>query len=325
LRILSIEHLNIDYLTGGRTVHAVNDVSLSVEKGESMGIVGESGSGKSTLAMGVLRLLNKRITRISGAAVFKEQDDLISISDQRLRALRWTELAVVFQKSMNALSPVHRIGTQMCDMYRVHDASLDKKDLREKMAGLLALVGLGSRVLDAYPHELSGGMMQRVCVAISLMHNPSMLILDEATTALDVVTQTQILREIMELEERFDLTRIMITHDISVVASSCAAIAVMYAGKMMESGRTRDVLKTPLHPYTQGLLASYPTLFGGFGKLRGIPGTLPSMTGDLQGCLFAPRCPHAMAICSERQPDYVRCGEGRYVACHLIGGISRVQ
>ncbi|MDP4095268.1 ABC transporter ATP-binding protein [Paenibacillus sp. P96] len=321
MTLLQIRNLSVVYHNGSRTVTAVNGVTLDVEEQDSVGIVGESGSGKSTLAMALLRLLPGRTAKVEGEVLFGGQP-LLELGERELSCLRWKELAVVFQKSMNSLSPVHRIGTQMADVYRLHEheTRLSKKQVRERIIKLLESVRLPARVYDLYPHELSGGMMQRVSIALGLMHRPRLLILDEATTALDVVTQGQILREMMELEQELRLARIMITHDMSVVAAACKKVAVMYAGHLVEFGPVQDVLRHPLHPYTQGLLRSLPSFKGAKDHIRGIPGSLPDLSSPLQGCVFADRCEHAMPICRQAQPVDTAYSGSRRVACHLIGG-----
>lgn len=210
----------------------------------------------------------------------------------------------------------------MEDVYRVHFPNAQKEEIKQRVYDLFKVVNLSDRVYELYPHELSGGMMQRVSIALSLLHNPRLLVLDEATTALDVVTQSQILREIMSLEQNLNVTRIMITHDVSVVASTCKKIAVMYAGRLMESGETKDVLVNPQHPYTQGLLKSFPSFKGAKNDLRGIPGSLPDLSQEIPGCVFAPRCPFATEKCRTVEPELKTVnGKGNWkVACHKVGG-----
>ncbi len=314
MSLLEIKDVNISYKTPVKTVYAVQDVSLTVDEQESVGIVGESGSGKSTLAMGILRLLPENIIQTSGQALLNGQD-ILAMDEKTLRSVRWKEMAVVFQKSMNALSPVHRIGAQMEDIYRVHYPNESKQAIRERIYELLKMVNLSERVYASYPHELSGGMMQRVSIALALIFKPKLLIMDEATTALDVVTQTQILNEIMDLEKTLKIARIMITHDMSVVSSTCKKVVVMYAGRIMEQGKVEDVLVEPLHPYTQGLMHSFPSFTGEKTNLRGIPGSLPDMSIVPTGCVFADRCPHATAQCRAQVPPLVDVGNGRKVAC----------
>lgn len=314
--LLELRDLNVTYLGQEKRVHAVRDVSFSIDPGDSIGVVGESGSGKSTMAMAVLRLLNPKQAEVTGQALF-EGTDLLSITEKEMNELRWTNISIVFQKAMNALSPVHRISRQAQDIYRVHYPDATDEEIRARMIELLRMVNLPERVYTMYPHELSGGMLQRVCIALSLMHNPKLLVLDEATTALDVVTQGQILSEIAELEKTLHTTRITITHDMSVVSASCNRTAVMYAGELMEVGSTRDVLKNPKHPYTQGLLASFPSLKGDITKLQSIPGYLPDLSIEQPGCAFAPRCPHVMDCCRAHRPHMVEMEAGHTVNCWL--------
>lgn len=316
--ILTVKDLNVTYINKTRRVMAVRRASFSIDKGDSLGIVGESGSGKSTLAMALLRL-HPKSTEITGEALF-DGKDLLSISEAEMNELRWMKLAVVFQKAMNALSPVHRISTQIEDIYRVHCPSASGEEIQERAMELLNLVNLPPRVYRLYPHEMSGGMLQRVAIAISLLHHPQLLIFDEATTALDVVTQGQILREILEMEKTLETTRIMITHDMSVVATTCNKVAVMYAGELMEFGMVKDVLTRPRHPYTQGLQDSFPSLKGENPKLLSIPGFLPDLSKDIPGCVFAPRCAHATERCRREKPPMTKTSEAGQAACWLCVG-----
>ncbi len=319
--VLEVKDLCVTYQNKSRSVYAVKDVSFSINQGDSLGIVGESGSGKSTLAMAILRLLPPKTAKVTGEAYFQGKE-LLTLDDASLREIRWKHLAVVFQKAMNALSPVHRISTQIEDIYRQHEPKATRQEIRQRSQELFQMVGLPDRVYRLYPHEMSGGMLQRVAIAISLLHSPQLLIFDEATTALDVVTQGQILEEVVRLEKALNTTRIMITHDMSVVSASCTKTAVMYAGQMMEIGQTRDVLKRPMHPYTQGLLHSFPTLTGERKTLESIPGSLPDLSVEHAGCVFAPRCPFATDRCHAKRPAARQMEDGRTVACWRYGGES---
>lgn len=317
--VLQVKNLSVTYRNKNRSVQAVRNVSFALQEGDSLGIVGESGSGKSTLAMAILRLLPDRTAEVSGECWFCGRE-LLGLEPRLLQELRWKELAVVFQKAMNALSPVHRISTQIEDIYREHEPKASRQEIRERAMELFRMVGLPERVYRLYPHEMSGGMLQRVSIAISLLHSPKLLIFDEATTALDVVTQGQILEEVLRLESVMHMSRIMITHDMSVVAAACSRTAVMYAGHMLEIGDTAQVLKRPMHPYTQGLLRSFPTLHGQRRELESIPGTLPDLSAQQPGCVFAPRCPCAGGRCHSQPPPVVRTEDGRTVACWQYGG-----
>lgn len=315
--ILEVKNLDVTYKTEEKQIKAVNNVSFVIEEQDSIGIVGESGSGKSTLAMAILRLLPERIATIQGEVLFNGVN-IMKLEESKLLKLRWKEMAAVFQKSMNTFSPVHKIGHQMVDIYQIHETKLSKKEMRTKIIELLELVNLHKDIFNRYPHELSGGMLQRVSIALSLMHHPKLLILDEATTALDVVTQGQILKEINEIEEQFNTTRIMITHDISIVPSTCKQVVIMYAGKILESGDSQEVISNPKHPYTKGLLRSLPTFTGEKKNIKGIPGSLPDLSHESKGCIFADRCEHVMNICREQEPIEISLSSKHKVACHLM-------
>lgn len=319
-QILDVQNLNVTYVNKKKRVHAVRNASFQLREGESVGIVGESGSGKSTLAMAILGLLPKKSTEITGKAIFDGQKDLLTISEQEMNALRWKDIAIVFQKAMNSLSPVHRIRTLVEDIYRVHESKADSEEIREVMLRLLKMVGLPERVYELYPHEMSGGMLQRVSIAISMLHQPRLLVFDEATTALDVVTQGQILEEVLELEKALHTTRIMITHDMSVVATSCSHIAVMYAGEMLEQGQVSEVMVKPEHPYTQALLKSFPSLKGKNSRLESIPGHLPDLSKPNPACAFCTRCTFAGPRCAKEKPKLMDLGSGHCSACFLTDG-----
>lgn len=316
--LLELQDFCVTYHTGKKKLKAVDHVSFGIERGDTLGIIGESGSGKSTIVMAMLHQIDKRFADISGKAMFDGQD-LLSLPKDEFNRLLWKRIAIVFQKSMNSLSPVHRISTQFEDIYRVHQPHASKQEIKARALELFELVNLPERVYSLYPHELSGGMMQRLSIVLSLMFNPDLLIMDEATTALDVVTQGQILNEIMKLEEGMNLTRVMITHDLSVVTSSCRKIMVLYAGQMMEFGTVEQVINEHLHPYTEGLIRSFPSLYGEKQALRGIPGTLPDLTDPPKGCVFAPRCPHATDKCRNVRPCVTEHAAGHLTACHLYG------
>lgn len=318
--VLSIRNLNVTYVNKTKRVMAVRNVSLDINEGDSLGLVGESGSGKSTLAMALLRLLPASSAEVTGSAIFEENQDLISLDEKKMNELRWMKIAVVFQKAMNSLSPVHRIKTIIEDIYRVHIPSATSEEIRSVTTELFRLVNLPDRVYNLYPHEMSGGMLQRVAIAISLLHSPKLLVFDEATTALDVVTQGQILEEIVEMEKTLKTTRIMITHDMSVVATSCNKIAVMYAGEVVEFGLVKDVMTNPQHPYTIMLLKAFPSLKGENKRMESIPGFLPDLSKEIHGCVFAPRCTYATEKCRQEKPKLVEIQTGGKAACFLVEG-----
>ncbi len=314
MALLEISDLNIRYLLKGRESLACDRVELCVEQGDSVGIIGESGSGKSTLALGLLGLLPKDITRAEGKILF-QNENLLELDDAARAKTRWKALSAVFQKSMNTLSPVHKIGRQIEGIYRVHVPDAKPADCRALAKELFEKVNLPESVYNLYPHQLSGGMIQRVSIALSLMFHPSLIVFDEATTALDVVTEGQILREIVRLQESEEMTFLMITHNIGVVSSSCKKVAVLYAGRIMETGLTVDILRRPRHPYTQGLLRSFPSFTGEKSSLRGITGNLPDLSEPHAGCIFAPRCARARENCRIERPPLQQIAPGWSAAC----------
>ena len=316
MALLEIKGLDIRYKMEGRSVLACDGVSLSVNDGDSVGIVGESGSGKSTLAMRILGLLPQDTTATDGEILFKGTD-LTRLLEEDYAKIRWKGISAVFQKSMTSLSPVHKIFKQMSDIYKVHVPKATKAECSEVAEKLLEKVNLPKNIGNLYPHQLSGGMIQRISIALCLMFDPSLIILDEATTALDVVTENQILRELSRLREASLIASIMITHNMAVVAESCAKVVVMYAGRVVETGPTDLVLTDPWHPYTQGLLASFPSFGGDKKKLAGIPGSLPDLSSPIPGCVFAPRCPRAEKRCMIEKPLLKESEHGRKSACLL--------
>src|SRR5690242_8702207 len=294
--VLDIKDLSIAYQTPGGDVRAASHVNLTINKGEVVGLCGESGSGKSTLAYGACRLLRPPAVITGGSVLYSGARtgtvmpvDILRVPPQDLRAIRWRDVAIVFQSAMNALNPVIRIRDQIIDGMEAH-LRLQKDEAHEKAARLLDLVGIPRERLRSYPHELSGGMRQRVMIAMALAADPEVVIMDEPTTALDVVVQRDILAQIVELKDTLGFSVLFITHDMSLLLELCDRIAVMYAGRIVELGSAADLKNAPAHPYTQGLLRSFPSLHGDRRELTGIPGTPPDLRDPPQGCPFIPRC-----------------------------------
>jgi peptide/nickel transport system ATP-binding protein len=323
--LVDVQDMRIYYTTTVGEAKVVDGVDLSIRRDEIFGLAGESGCGKSTLVEGLLRLIKPPGYLKSGSATFylAESDgfpadnlDLLRISNEEMRQLRWKHIAYVPQGAMNALNPVMRIGDQVVDAITAH-SPLDRKEAIERMLAQLHMVGLPAHVANQYPHELSGGMKQRVTIASSVSLTPDILVADEPTTALDVNIQRIILQELKEIREQLGLTIVYVSHDMSVHAELADRMGIMYAGIVVEVGVTVDIFKRPLHPYSQGLIKSIPRLGGARERLEGIPGLTPSPLAWPSGCHFHPRCPFAMDICKEQRPPLNEVEPGRLVACHL--------
>jgi oligopeptide/dipeptide ABC transporter ATP-binding protein len=301
--VLEIEDLSVVYRTGGGDVRAVDRVSLSLHPGEVVGLAGESGSGKSTLAYGACRLLRAPALITSGSVRYRGRRvagpvQLLSMGADDLRRMRWREIAIVFQSAMNALNPVLNVRSQILDAINAH-IQTPKKEALERVSAVLDLVGIPSSRLRSYPHELSGGMRQRVMIAMALATEPEVVIMDEPTTALDVVLQRDILAQIVELKERLGFSILFITHDLSLLLELADRVAVMYAGRLVEIGTAEEIHHRPAHPYTKGLLNSFPSLRGPRQVLTGIPGTPPDLRNLPPGCPFLPRCAYGTKDCAD--------------------------
>ncbi len=315
-RLLELRDLRVAYLTTRGPVKAVDGVSFAIQPGEVVGLAGESGSGKSTIAHAILRILHPPAL-ITGGQAFFEGHDILEMSDDELSQFRWQKISIVFQSAMNALNPVMRIRDQITDVMLLH--GLTKTEARQRAADLFDLVGIEPRRLDAYPHQLSGGMRQRAVIAIALALNPPLLIMDEPTTALDVVVQKDILQQIATLREKLGFSILFITHDLSLLVEMSDKIAIMYAGEIVEQAPARQLFESPLHPYTCGLMNSFPSITGMKHKLTGIPGSPPDLVEPPSGCRFHPRCPKAMPKCSAESAPSKFISSTHSVACHLYG------
>lgn len=316
--LLRVQDFSAGYVTGGGTVLAVREVSFDLAPGEFLGVAGESGCGKSTLAFGITGLLQPP-GRVLGGQVFFEGQDLTRVGPEDLRRMRWKEFSIVFQASMNVLNPVMKVKDQIFDAMMAHGA-LDRRRLHARIVELFRLVNLPPRFLDAYPHQLSGGMRQRVAIAAALALEPKLVIMDEPTTALDVVVQRTILQEIDELRRRFAFSVIFITHDLSLLVEVSDSVAIMYAGSLVERAPSRGLYAMPLHPYTQGLMQAFPPLTGTRRRLHGIAGQPPDLGRPIEGCPFEPRCSRRVqGLCERVTPPLRQIEPGHWVACHLYG------
>ncbi|MBU6495181.1 MAG: ABC transporter ATP-binding protein [Acidobacteria bacterium] len=319
--VLRVENFSVDYGVGERAVRAVTDVTFSLGRSEVLGIAGESGSGKSTLVYGLTRLLRAPGVIRSGKAILRVGEDsarrdidLLEASERDLRSLRWRHVSVVLQSALSALDPVRRIGKEFDEVLRYHGQGKSRAERRSRAEELVTMVGLKTDRLDRFPHELSGGQRQRVMIALALALNPDLVIMDEPTTALDVVTQREIIDELRELRERLGFAMIFITHDLSLLVELADQIMVMYAGRVVERADSADLYSIPRHPYTVGLMNSFPPLTGEIVPMTGIPGSPPSLSALPRGCAFAPRCPLASDRCLNETPPLL-VEESRSLAC----------
>ena len=317
MALLSVENLVTRYSTEMGDVKAVDDISFKVRQGEIFGLAGESGCGKSTAMLSVINLLPSNGRIVSGSIKFHEYD-LATIGKEALRdEIWWNRVSIVFQAAMNALNPVLSVGSQIVEPIMLHD-TVTKQEAEERVKELFELVGIDSMRINDYPHEFSGGMRQRAMIAMALACNPELVILDEPTTALDVIVQGEVLELVKGLQERLNLSVLMVTHDLSVIAETCDTTGIMYAGKLVESADTRTIFKEPRHPYTQGLIGAFLSLTGEWKRVEGIPGNPPNLLNPPPGCKFNPRCPYAKERCLQEEPESVEIGEGHSVACHFV-------
>jgi peptide/nickel transport system ATP-binding protein len=315
--LLEVQDLKTHYKTYSGRVKAADGISFTLEEGESVGIAGESGCGKTTVVMSLMRLVDHR--DIVGGKIILDGDSILEMTDDQFRHLRWKKISLVSQAAMGALNPVFTVGWQIIEALREH-TDMTKADCLDRAKQLLEQVGVDPSRVTAYPHELSGGMRQRAMIAMSLCCNPKIVIADEMTTALDVVTQVQILKLFQRLQEELNLSVIAISHELPILGQICENMIIMYAGKIVEMGSTDVIFSEPFHPYTRALLGSLLDLHTPEKKktLLGIPGRPPSLLNPPPGCRFAARCTFTKPICLEQEPEYLEIKPKHYVACHLV-------
>ena len=315
-KFLSIEDLRIEYITEGEVVKAVNGITLSMKKGETLGLVGETGAGKTTSALAIMRLLPPRVGHVAGGSITLGDIDILSLSEPKMRKLRGEQVAMIYQDPMTSLNPVVTVGDQILEVLKLHKRQT-KAEMKARVDELLEMVGIPAERSNEFPHQFSGGMKQRVVIAMALACEPELLIADEPTTALDVTIQAQVLQMIRDLKAKLNTSMLLITHDLGVVAQTFDNVAIMYAGEIVEQGSVEDIFRSEKHhPYTTGLFGSIPKLNQKTDRLNPIEGMLPDPTRLPEGCSFSPRCPNCMEICKSIPPRPSKEGTHE-IACHL--------
>lgn len=315
--LLEIQDLHVHYTTEGKIVKAVNGVSLHLDRGETLGIVGETGAGKSTTALSIMRLIQTPPGNYANGKILFKGENLLALKETDMKKIRGNEISMIFQDPMTSLNPVYTVGDQIAEVIWTHE-KVTKEKARKKAGSILELVGIPAERGAEYPHEFSGGMRQRVVIAIALACNPELLIADEPTTALDVTIQAQVLELMKKLKEELNTAMILITHDLGVVAEVCDNVAIMYAGEIVEYGTVEDIFNEPSHPYTKGLFDSIPKLDVRSKRLKPIKGLMPDPTDLPTGCIFHPRCPFSIERCQKEAPLAYKKGDIHHVACHLF-------
>ncbi len=319
---LDVKDLVVQYTSDGEVVHAVNGVSFSLERGKTLALVGETGAGKTTIAKTILRILPDRAAKITGGSISLDGEDLLKLSENEMRKIRGSKISMVFQDPMTALNPTMRVGEQIAEAIRIHEHA-SKADAAKKATEMLEMVGITPERYGEYPHQFSGGMKQRVIIAMALACTPDLLLADEPTTALDVTIQAQILEMIADLRKKYETSMILITHDLGIVASNADNIAVVYAGEILEYGDKNQVLDNPSHPYTIGLFNAIPNLDIDTRRLANIEGLPPDPTNLPTGCCFSPRCPYATDYCMTNKAGLAEVEQGHFSSCSNISAVKQ--
>ena len=317
-KLLEIKDLYVQYHTDDATVCAVNGLDLSINKGETLGLVGETGAGKTTTCLSILKLLPDRVGEITKGSITYNGEDILAASEETMRVIRGKEISMIFQDPMSALNPVFTVGDQIGEVVKLHNSSFSNEDVIDRVEAMFKMVGLPPERRTEYPHQFSGGMKQRIVIAMALACEPLLLLADEPTTALDVTIQAQVLRLMRQLKEKLQTAMILVTHDLGVVAQTCDKVAIMYAGEAIETGTVEDIFDgEDHHPYTVGLFGSIPDLTVETDRLTPIDGLMPDPANLPQGCKFSPRCPHCMDICKKESPRAYE-KDGHVIRCHLF-------
>ncbi len=317
--VLEVRDLTMHYETRKGPVFAVDDVSFTLRRGESLGLVGESGCGKTSVAISLLKLLPEN-ARIVKGEIRLDGTDIVPLPEDRVRKFRWKKISMVFQAAMNSLNPVYTVEEQILEAMREHLPDWSDQQMRERVDELFQLVGLDPALKKAYPHQYSGGMRQRAVIALALSCEPDLIIADEPTTALDVIVQDQVLRRMRKIQNELNMAMIYISHDVGVIAEVSEKVGVMYAGRLVEMGSTQDIFHRPKHPYTMGLMSAFPSIVGEKHELTTLPGEPPDLLNPPPACRYHPRCPFATDICRTQTPAFEEIEPGHYVACWHPGG-----
>lgn len=318
---LQVNDLIVEYTSDGKVIHAVNGVSFNLEKGKALALVGETGAGKTTIAKSLMRILPDPPAKIRGGSVVMNGQDLLQISELEMRKVRGKEISMIFQDPMTALNPTMRVGDQIAEVIHLHD-KVSKAESKERAAKMLEMVGITAERYGEYPHQFSGGMKQRVVIAMALANSPQLLIADEPTSALDVTIQAQVMEMIKKLIDEQGTSLILITHDLGLVASMCDDVAVVYAGQIIEYGSKEAIFDHPAHPYTVGLFGAIPNLESDVRRLLNIKGLPPDPSDLPVGCPFSPRCAHASDVCRACKPSLIKIGEDHYCSCYIFNDMN---
>ena len=321
-KFLSVEDLVVEYTSDGEAVHAVNGVSFQLDRGRTLGLVGETGAGKTTIAKAIMRILQEPPASIKSGRVLLDGVDLLQLDKKDMYGIRGDKISMIFQDPMTSLNPVHKIGEQISEVVAIHNPKMTKAQAKQQAIEMLERVGIPAERYDEYPHQFSGGMKQRVVIAMALACNPALLLADEPTTALDVTIQAQVLEMINGLKTELNTSMLLITHDLGIVAESCDDVAIMYAGEIVEYGTLEQLFTRTAHPYTLGLFESIPRLDADTERLKPIPGLMPDPANLPAGCPFSPRCPLAQDRCRAERPESRDLGNGHLVKCHFATEIG---
>lgn len=317
-KLLEIKNLHVVYRTDDDDIYALNGVNISVEKGKTLGLVGETGAGKTTTALSIMRLLPDRVGAVKQGEIIFEGKNLLNVENGEMRSIRGNDISMIFQDPMTSLNPIHTVGQQIGEVIKLHNIHLDNKDIELKIDEMMEMVGIPADRKTEYPHQFSGGMKQRIVIAMALACNPKLLLADEPTTALDVTIQAQVLQMMGDLKEKFNTSMILITHDLGVVAQICDNVAIMYAGDVIEIGTIEDIFEADVHhPYTIGLFGSIPDMTKKTYRLNPIEGLMPDPAIVPPGCRFADRCPKCMEVCEKISPEnFIK--NTHQIKCHLF-------